>query len=1859
MKRALSLLLVMALVLGCAPVIPFTAVAAEGAGNIVTVNADLYPESEHEYGSFVNESKIFSWPGADKLEVTFSEDTHVEEDFDFLYLYDATGEQVAVYTGSEAAGKRVELAGDTFTITLISDGSVQSYGYSFASIIAYMSENSSIVDDLAWKVNDGEAIITQCNADVEGNIVIPAILDGCLVTEIGTGAFKGCSGITGITLSSGITTIGAYAFQNCEGLEYVKIAGYKLTDIDEGAFSGCTALKNVWYRGTQGDFAIAEGNDALQTAVWHYEACAKRPEVGDHCFENGYCVYCQKKEYPIVSIEFVQDTVVVVEQIEGSWDGEFIYDLKNHSRLPEYTAVLKDGTRIQSENSMLEIDGDYFYLSDNAHDLQLEETWTVGNTYTVTCNLTTSASGYAGSLPVIADFQVTVMENPVASIEVADISMIEFTNGYDEEDRFMYYMPALQATVTMKDGTTQTIVGDMELYGNHYWINDNAWDMQQGTPWTAGNTYTVAAYFMGCHDPFDVTITQSPVVSIEIEDMTITQLTGGHYWENMYYYEVNDAWFTVTYRDGTTERVQNGVYIDGLWVELDINTEIQHENPWTGGNTYTVSGSLMGAKDDFQVTIELGNIVGIDIQDISVVEYSSGYYEGNTYYYTFYDVNFMLLYRDGTTEIVNSGKYIDGNWWGLHIDTSSQDREPWVAGNTYTVTGTFMGVSDTFNITIKERPIDKIEIEDVTISEYSNGYYNEGVYYYSLSNLKYTVTFQDGHIEKMHGGFYLDGQWCSVEVDTSSQESEPWVAGNTYTVTGYLMGISDTFTVTIKESPIARIEVEDIVLAEYSSGYYAGDTFYYELNNINFTVFFRDGRKETTNYGMYIDDSWYSISVDISSQESEPWVAGNTYTVTGTFMGVSDTFNITITESPIKGFEVEDLTIIEFTNGEYRGDTYYYSFHNVDFTVIYNDGHTERVNGGATVDNQWYNLSVDTSSQEWEPWVAGNTYTVTGTFMGITDTFTVTILENPIARIELQDLSIMEFTGGKYINGKYHYYLPSQEITVYYKDGTIQTVYSYIEMNGETYWYNHNAGEIQEWEDWTAGNTYEVTGTMMGFSDTFQVTIKKGSVESLEIEDISILEGSNGWDYDGYYSIYNAYYTLTFTDGTTLRTNEGLEVDDQWCSLSVDTSSQESEPWVAGNTYTVTGYFMGLSDTFNVTIVPSPIEEITFKNIVLYKGIDSYDRGDYDYYYVDAAISQVQMKNGEVISGGTGITYEGSYYYTSNRAWQSQDMVHWTVGNVYQVTGTLLGVTGTFYVMILDDPIRELELIKGPDNAQCLLGNYMNYQGTVIRIHYQDGDYEDVTLDGAATTGYDYRFYSEKLQRDSRISMEGFFMEAGEQETTISILNHDVTIPVSVKENLAESISIREDDDKRIILTVHNSDNTSYDVKLLDVVYFYEAEEGVFIAYTFTHMGILETVAYFDEGSFKIGLRKPGADEFLESNALDSCEWFDVVRFVSNVNYSVPYLNEVYELADFTGEITKENIDTILLSAGRLAFDYDEYKAEINGFAKVPGDIIRAAVLEYFAVSDVDLTLSANYDAEEDIYFYLPPYNVGMAGKYAPDEITYDSGIWYITTTNNATGYSTIKLKLNEELRILEFSNTTVLPETQEPPVCAVTTENGEFAAAYTWKEALKLADGGTITLLSDVTADIVVLKPGTTLDLNGYTLTAELFAAMKGAKVLDGGEDCIGGGLLKIEKENLSLAQDNGGVIPVWNGVDGYIFTKVSFLQVAYPGGTGAAQYIFLPQLSNTEAAVLLVDGGLDNGLKIKVELTWNNGQSQQFYTYNDALVEKVFASGGRLVFSLTVTGIDGIGDMLASAVVVTDTGAQASNTGMALVGG
>ena len=64
------------------------------------------------------------------------------------------------------------------------------------------------------------------------------------ITEIGSSAFFGCSGLTSLTLPAGITEISSSAFNRCSGLTSITIPN-GVTQIDKNAFRDCTGLTSL------------------------------------------------------------------------------------------------------------------------------------------------------------------------------------------------------------------------------------------------------------------------------------------------------------------------------------------------------------------------------------------------------------------------------------------------------------------------------------------------------------------------------------------------------------------------------------------------------------------------------------------------------------------------------------------------------------------------------------------------------------------------------------------------------------------------------------------------------------------------------------------------------------------------------------------------------------------------------------------------------------------------------------------------------------------------------------------------------------------------------------------------------------------------------------------------------------------------------------------------------------------------------------------------------------------------------------------------------------------------------------------------------------------------------------------------------------------------------------------------------------------------------------------------------------------------------------------------------------------------------------------------------------------------------
>ena len=116
--------------------IPVTGRGAEGKLSVYvheqkteTLDKAGYPESSHDYENDLNKTYTYKAEGAFSLDVTFSAQTEVETNIDYLYVNGTK------YTGTELAGKTITISGDTLTIRLVSDKSDSAYGFSIDSIV--------------------------------------------------------------------------------------------------------------------------------------------------------------------------------------------------------------------------------------------------------------------------------------------------------------------------------------------------------------------------------------------------------------------------------------------------------------------------------------------------------------------------------------------------------------------------------------------------------------------------------------------------------------------------------------------------------------------------------------------------------------------------------------------------------------------------------------------------------------------------------------------------------------------------------------------------------------------------------------------------------------------------------------------------------------------------------------------------------------------------------------------------------------------------------------------------------------------------------------------------------------------------------------------------------------------------------------------------------------------------------------------------------------------------------------------------------------------------------------------------------------------------------------------------------------------------------------------------------------------------------------------------------------------------------------------------------------------------------------------------------------------------------------------
>lgn len=139
-------------------------------------------ESAHPYNGDSDESWTIYNKNATRIAVVFSDSTETEANCDYIYLYDKNGEEIGKYSGTELAGKKITVLGDTVKIRLVSYVDSKWFGFSLSNIVPYYDEclhsSTRFENEKSPTCGEegyaGDLICNNCEAFLKKGDIIPA-----------------------------------------------------------------------------------------------------------------------------------------------------------------------------------------------------------------------------------------------------------------------------------------------------------------------------------------------------------------------------------------------------------------------------------------------------------------------------------------------------------------------------------------------------------------------------------------------------------------------------------------------------------------------------------------------------------------------------------------------------------------------------------------------------------------------------------------------------------------------------------------------------------------------------------------------------------------------------------------------------------------------------------------------------------------------------------------------------------------------------------------------------------------------------------------------------------------------------------------------------------------------------------------------------------------------------------------------------------------------------------------------------------------------------------------------------------------------------------------------------------------------------------------------------------------------------------------------------------------------------------------------------------------------------------------------------------------------------------------------------
>lgn len=798
------------------------------------------------------------------------------------------------------------------------------------------------------------------------------------------------------------------------------------------------------------------------------------------------------------------------------------------------------------------------------------------------------------------------------------------------------------------------------------------------------------------------------------------------------------------------------------------------------GRVYYLKACFYDSEITGQFSVFIENALYVSGMELITPPDNTTVIKGFEHYYSDYTgLSLKVYWSDGTDEVWTYGEdsYIGDEEisYRYHYNDEDDDTDDelvvYCGDQTVSVP-----------VTVIDNPVDRIEItstSEASVTVNTCGYWNtdnygERFFYYDLQQIFGDVTacvyYKNGKTESVVWGNKLNGYSFS---NNRSQYDDPYTVGENKIKVSYL-GAEAELTLTVTESPVESLELvtpSNLAIFENTNGYITDryddesgtrvDFYYYNLydymlDDAVVKINYKDGKSVTANLGDEIEGATVSF---FTNQYEKPWTVGeNTYTIS--YMGAEVEDTVTIMKNPVRSVEFLDrdsVSVVEGTNG-YRDDKYnpqtgeydieyfrYYTsaFEDLEVLITFNDGSTAIAHPYDSVRDEEIYLQ---DTQYKNPWTVGGENYLTLGYMGVETEVPVIVAPSPVTEFTLvkpTSRKLIENGDGfwykeynpetdEYDHEFFRYEIPEEELsdaefTITFDDGTSETAHIGDMVRG-----SRVTCSFEDQEDWTVGNSNYLTVEYTNKTLEMPIEIIENPVESITVDSVPSRVYIYGDDVYGGSEYFRASdytglkFTVNFKNGAH-KTYTDKDMDGSNMNVNVIdghyiTVSNYRKQTLGANEVTLK--YMGVSATYNVTVVESPVSSLEIVSFPT-------NLTDYRHYSIDWRGTKIKVTytNGttsEFTLGENDLFFDHSEYLGYFMAFE-HDGIEGRLGYGYKSDADGLIANVRFGGKSVNKP--GMSFLESKNIADVQVEDFTpSCENMLVKITYDDGTKESYRL---------------------------------------------------------------------------------------------------------------------------------------------------------------------------------------------------------------------------------------------------------------------------------------------------------------------------------------------------------------------------------------------------------------------------------------------------------------------------------------------------------------------------------------------------